>query len=174
MSVKPIEVRFGLEHDGPKYDLGLNCNFDPHTGEEIESMTKQSFVEECDINYIMARYETTGEFPQKYADKVGTGQFGDFTNVPDFQTALQTVMDAEEMFGNLPAKVRDRFGNDPQQMFDFLSDGKNREEAIKLGLVPPPAPEPGPQKVEIVNPSTPPASSPASPGAPTPPKPSSA
>lgn len=167
MSVKTEKlVRLGLENDGPLFDGGIDCGFDPDTGEELESMTKQSFVDECDINTIMRRYEATGAFPDHINQRAGRGVFGDFSDVADFQTALHTVMAAEEMFSELPARVRDRFGNDPEQLIKFLQDDANRDEAIKLGLVPPPAPEPGPTKVEIVNPVEPPA--------PTAPKPSKA
>ena len=170
MSVKT--VRLGLENDGPLYDAGVNCSIDPDTGEELESMTKQSFVDDCDINTIMRRYEATGAFPDHMNQRAGRGQFGDFSDVSDFQSALNTVIAAESAFADLPARLRDRFGNDPEQLLRFLNDENNRDEAISLGLVPPPAPVPDPVRVEVVPVAA--APSPASPGAPTPPQPSPA
>lgn len=164
------KVRNGLDNDGPHFDYGVDCSVDPDTGELLESMTKQSFVDDCDINTIMRRYEATGAFPDHMNQRAGRGQFGDFSAVADFQSALNTVIEAEAMFADLPARVRDRFGNDPEQLLRFVQDDKNRDEAIELGLVPPPAPVPAPVRVEVVPVAA--APSPASPGAATPPQPS--
>jgi len=35
----------------------------------------------------------------------------------------------------LPAKMRARFHNDPQELLEFISNEENRAEAEKLGLV---------------------------------------
>jgi phage internal scaffolding protein len=62
-------------------------------------------------------------------------------------------MDAQYQFDQLPALIRDRFHNDPQEMLAFLNDPNNYDEAIKLGLVnPPPAPE-----IDVDAPVSPPA-----------------
>jgi phage internal scaffolding protein len=60
---------------------------------------------------------------------------GDFVDVPDFQTALNLVISAQDEFMKVPADVRARFNNDPGELMAFLEDDKNRDEAIKLGLV---------------------------------------
>lgn len=95
--------------------------------------TKQSFKAECDINVIMERYQKTGvlDFAQKHE-----AQYGDCTGL-DFTAAMQVVVDARNMFNDLPSSVRARFGNDPAQLLDFVQHPENREEAIKLGLVQP-------------------------------------
>ena len=49
------------------------------------------------------------------------------------------VMAADDAFMALPANIRERFNNDPAELVDFVSDDRNRSEAIDLGLVPPPA-----------------------------------
>ena len=118
-------------------------------------MTKQSFKDECDINNIMRRYEATGVI-QHLSGR--TAEFGDYISELDFQQSMNAVILAQDMFAALPARVRDRFGNDPARMLGFLEDPKNREEAIELGLVNAPPAEPAPQKVEVVNPASPPAS----------------
>lgn len=113
------------------------------------TMAKQSFKAECDINTIMRKYQTTGLV--EHVNKV-QGSYGDFTNVAEYQLHLNQVMAAHDAFMELPAAVRKRFDNDPAHLLTFLQDEKNRDEAIKLGLIDP-APEPAPpQKVEIVNP----------------------
>lgn len=62
--------------------------------------------------------------------------FGDFTDSPtDLQEAYNRILDAQVKFFELPATVRERFGNDPMQLLAFLSVPGNRPEAEKLGLV---------------------------------------
>jgi len=97
--------------------------------------TLQSFKDECDINRIMNRYQQTGAIDHVNRAKP---RFGDL-EVVDFQTALNTVLDAEQRFAALPSSVRDRFGNDPAALLAFVADAGNLEEAVKLGLVDRPA-----------------------------------
>lgn len=107
------------------------------------SLTKQSFVQECDINSIMKKFLKTGlvEHVNRY-----NGNYGDFTELPvDYQEAMNIVLRADEVFMSLPAGIRSRFGNDPQGFLQFVSDPKNEREMIELGLAkprPPAPPEP--------------------------------
>ena len=98
---------------------------------EDPSRTKQSFKEECDINTILKRFNITGQVP------VGPlqPQYGDFSGVIDYQTALNAVIAAQDSFNALPATLRNRFANDPAAFVDFCSDESNRQEMIRLGLV---------------------------------------
>lgn len=100
------------------------------------SLTKQQFAEDADINTIVRRFRLTGQLPEN----VRMPTYGDFTEVSDFQTAMIAVAQARESFDAMPADIRARFHNDPGEFVDFCSDEKNRDEAIKLGLVPPPPP----------------------------------
>jgi phage internal scaffolding protein len=120
-----------------------------------ESLTHQSAKDECDINNIMKKWERTGiiDHQNRYQ-----GEYGDFTNVPDnYQDSLNAVLQADEMFMTLPAKIRARFGNDPGAFLDFVSDPNNQEAIIEMGLAtkkqldkdviddPKPAPKPAPK-----------------------------
>lgn len=96
-----------------------------------ESMTQQQFAEEVDINTIVRRFGLTGQLPEN----VRVPEYGDFTGISDYQSALNAVIAADEMFMAMPADVRAKFDNDPQKMLVFLGDDKNRDEAVKLGLV---------------------------------------
>lgn len=98
------------------------------------SKVQQHFKESCDLNYIMAKYARTGILPVNRNQP----QFGDFTNIKDHASALNAVMDADNAFMSLPAKIRKRFGNNPQYLLEFVNNEQNREEAIKLGLIPEP------------------------------------
>lgn len=96
-----------------------------------ESLTRQSFAEEADINTLVRRFGLTGQMP----NQVAAPSYGDFTEVVDYQTALNAVLHAEDAFMALPGEVRARFHNDPQELLEFVSDDRNRGEAEKLGLV---------------------------------------
>lgn len=98
------------------------------------SLTKQSFSEECDINVIMARFEKTGLLPNVNDQ---SPRYGDFDDVVDYDESLRIVMEADEAFSALSAKVRARFENDPSQLIEFVRDPANRAEAVSLGLVNP-------------------------------------
>lgn len=95
-----------------------------------DGQTRQEFADECDINVLMRRYETTGIMP----GDASLMQYGDFTQLPDFMTAMNTVARANEAFAALPAAVRRRFGNDPAEYVEFVSNPENIDEVRKLGL----------------------------------------
>lgn len=109
------------------------------------SMTQQQFAEESDANLIIKKYGTTGIDPFTRKD----GYYADLTEVPDLQTALQTVKHAEEAFQSLSSEVRERFGNDPSLLMNFLKDPENKQEGIKLGLFQEPEKEKEPIKVQL-------------------------
>ena len=99
-----------------------------------ETMTQQHMAEATDINNIMKRYEKDGiiDHVNQYQ-----GEYGDFTVMPDFHTAMNKIIDAQEMFLTLPASIRDKFGNDPGAFVEFASDENNLDAMRELGLAPP-------------------------------------
>jgi len=101
-----------------------------------DSLTSQSHKEECDINSILKRWERTGvlEHAQRFE-----GHYGDFTSIPDFHQAQNAIIQAREMFMTLPAKTRKRFGNDPGEFLDFVSDPENKAAMQDMGLLEPEA-----------------------------------
>lgn len=96
-----------------------------------KTLAQQQFRDECNINTLFAKYMETGEMPQ-----VEQGlSYGNFEGIFDFQTAMNAVRTAEGLFSQLPARIKNRFDNDPQKMLEFLAVDENREEAEFLGLV---------------------------------------
>lgn len=95
------------------------------------SRTKQDQKDAADIHKILERYTRTGQIPQNTLDPM----YGDFSQITDFREARNSLIEAENTFFGLPSEIRSKFQNDPAKMIDFLSDEKNRDEAIKLGLV---------------------------------------
>lgn len=126
-------------------ESGLKC--------EDPSLTRQSEAEDADINVLVKRFGLGQPLPQG----VRMPQSGDFTGVSNFHEAMNVVIAARESFAVMPAEVRSRFGNDPGAFVDFCLDEKNRDEALKLGLVEKPLPvvEEPPVRVEVVAPVAP-------------------
>jgi len=90
----------------------------------------QSQAAEADINTIVRNFGVTGRVPQA----VRLPEYGDFSGIDDYQSALHAVMDAERSFMALPAAVRSKFQNNPQAFASFCLDPANLEELRKLGL----------------------------------------
>lgn len=94
--------------------------------------TKQAHKDECDINKLLERYNRTGKLPGMIK---GNPMYGDFSGVMDYQDALAVVEKAGMQFAALPARVRERFKNDPAQFLDFCGNPENRAEMSRLGLL---------------------------------------
>ena len=99
------------------------------------SMTQQQFKDEADINNIMARYQKTGVLVDPLTQSTRKPMFDDFSELGDFRDHQQAVIDAQELFMQLPSRVRARFQNDPAELLQWLSDPANKDEAIELGLM---------------------------------------
>lgn len=104
-------------------ESGLN------TGEE--GGAKQSFKEECDINTIVKRFGIGFELPENHR----IPEYGDFSNITDFHTAMNATAKAREAFAELPADIRAKFENDPGKYVDFCLDEKNLPDLRKMGLL---------------------------------------
>lgn len=96
-----------------------------------KTRTQQQFKDQCNINVLFARYLETGEIPQVMAGL----NYGNFEGIFDFQSAMNAVRTAEGLFGQLPARIKNRFDNDPQKLLEFLADPDNKEEAQFLKLI---------------------------------------
>jgi len=109
------------------------CERDVHSVDcsKDKIITKQSYKDECDLNLIVKKYETTGQLPTMIKENP---QYGDFSSVPDFQQACEIVQKAETQFYALDAKTRARFQNNPVNFLEFTSDEKNMKEMISMGL----------------------------------------
>jgi len=115
----------GMYNDKPLTEFGLAC-------EPGSSRTKQSFADETDINKIIARYDKTGMIEHL---NERTPFYGDVSELVGYQDALNIVNQAESLFASMSANIRERFSNDPTKMIAFLDDVRNRDEAIKLGMI---------------------------------------
>lgn len=108
------------------------------------SMTQQHFKDETMIDNILQKYAETGFLTDPFTPKRPI-QFGDFSDVKDFQTAQNAIALATEYFESLPANVRVSFNNSPQEFLNALNDPERRSKLEELGFVAPEeakAPEP--------------------------------
>ncbi len=121
--------------------------------------TKQSFIDECDINKIVAQYDRTGLLTH-----VSNAQplFVDVSETGTYREALQNVRAVEAHFLELPSKIRARFENDPAQYLDWQATATDEDiNDVFGGPVPPPtstpSPDPTPPAPDV--PRTPPTDS---------------
>lgn len=132
-------LRSGYNYDVDEASLvsGLEC--------KDETLAQQHFKEESDINRIVKQYVATGMVNATTRQALDPNTFYD---VMDYQSALEAVRAADEVFMQLPAELRERFDNDAGAFVDFASDPVNASEirALGLGKLPPQAAaEPGPE-----------------------------
>lgn len=114
----------------PNGRLRVQLSFD---GDEAISKTQQQFKDSTDVNLIMKKYRSMDRAILEHG-RGASGVFGDFSSFGSYQDALDKVTRMRETFMDMPSDLRNRFGNDPEQLVKFLDDPKNDEESIKLGL----------------------------------------
>lgn len=118
-----MRTQYNYDHNAASNASGLVC--------EEPTRAQQHHKDECDINVILERFGKTGQMPVSAI----SANYGDFTGVNDYHTALNTLIAAESEFEALPAKLRAMFANEPANLIEFLNDDNNRDKAIELGLV---------------------------------------
>lgn len=132
------------------YDMSL-ASVSTSTSNSLPSMTRQADAIDADINTIVRRFGLTGTVPQVPLPPT----YQDFESVFDFQSAQNTIRQAQESFNALSADVRNRFNNNPHLFVAFCQNPDNIDDMRKMGLAVPkkePVPEPPPMRVEVVNP----------------------
>ncbi len=110
----------------------------PYDGSRIEiiigggeSMTRESFADELDINKIVERYARGGQLPLTDAD----ARFGDVSEVRDYKSALDFVFEAKDKLGDLPEAARDQLTADPAEYWRLLDAATDRDGLVSLGLL---------------------------------------
>lgn len=98
------------------------------------SRAQQHFLKESDINNIINKYRKTGVLGSPVRRPT---YFGDFTDLGDFQTVHNKLIEANTAFMTLPAKVRDKFKGNVNELLTFINNPDNANEARELGLLAP-------------------------------------
>ena len=114
-----LRIPYVYDADSVSSETSLSC--------PDETLTRQEFLEESDINTIVRRFGI-GEHPIDAQQWVTNIDIVDA--VDDYQTALNKLIEANEQFMSLPADVRSRFDNDPARFVDFVSSEDNKDEMI--------------------------------------------
>lgn len=119
------------------------------------TLTKQSFRDECDINTIMSRYQTTGLITH-YAKHAP--QYGE-TSPHSFTEAMQLVANAQSMFEELPSRARQHFHHSPAEFLEF-ANGLDIEDENSMSLLTDLGLRDGPPELPVTTlPGNPPTSS---------------
>lgn len=122
------------------------------------SMVKKSFAKDADINNVVRKY-ISQNVPFPTDPKL---VFGDFSKTSHLSDAFDLVGRAMDAFDELPAKVREKFENDPQRFLHALEKNpkaiQDAYRELKLrptdptpasgresGQEAPPAPDPAPK-----------------------------
>lgn len=115
-----------------------------------KSLVQQHFQDEVDINTIVRRFGLTRAMP----GGVGEGVYGDFTEISDYESAVEKVERARSSFMKLPADVRERVHNDPGELIR-LSQELTEEEFLgrfRAGEVVEPLAPPAPVAPVVTSP----------------------
>lgn len=124
--------RYRQAHDG------LDAFYSDMTAEynDQPSLTKQEFTRDTDPNFIIDRLRRGQDVSAFMSQR--EPQYGDFTQVPaSYHEALNVVKEATYSFMQLDPELRSKFENNPAKFVDFVSDPKNAEALIEMGLAMP-------------------------------------
>lgn len=102
-------------------------------------VTKQSHKDECDIHRILRQYQRTGILAHV---QTARPQYIDLPDPIDYQTAMNTMIQAQDAFAALPSAVRDYFANDPARFLAAFEDKAQADKLREFGLLQPKPPEP--------------------------------
>lgn len=120
---------FRSNYDGKRFRVQLSfCDED---GVPLVNPTKQANKDECDINNILRKYDSTGLITHVNEARA---MYGDFTEVNEYKEACNLVISARDSFADLPSDIRKRFANDPGSFFEFVSNPDNLEEMYEMGI----------------------------------------
>lgn len=97
------------------------------------SMTFQSEKDGTMIEAYLRKFRATGFLgdPERKARAV----YGDFTGIEDFQTIQQKMAALNEYFMSLPSNVRRFFGDEPGNYVSWITDPRNHQKAVDMGLL---------------------------------------
>lgn len=147
-SVLPAKLADDKFTFGEFVDFQVRSNDRCYMSEFDVSLTRQEFLDECDINQIMANMEANGVI--SHVNRAEP-MFLDWTKVPDLRGSLDAMRQASASFYSLDAKIRREFDNSPEAFVEFAQDPVNLEQMRKWGLAPLPVPEAPPVRVELVD-----------------------
>ena len=120
-----------------------------------ETMVRQQFKDEVDINNIINRYQETGFLPGAMGDPI----FADTTMISDLKTAIDTVNAAQEGLKQLPRAARELLQANPTEFATKLAQASTQDQLVELGVLEKAdnnvaRPDPSPAPVETPQPAS--------------------
>lgn len=116
-----------VAHEQVGQEAAIDFSDDP-------GLTLQEPAEDADINVLMKRMGVTDGSQLPYFPNP-RALYGDFSEMPDDPVEMAELMRQGELaFMRIPAEVRQRYRN-PQELFEWMENDDNYEEAVKLGLL---------------------------------------
>ena len=103
------------------------------------SPVEQNHKDRCDIDYIIRQYDKTGLITHVNR---AVAEYGDYTEVNEYQEAMNIVLKAQQDFMGIPSDIRAKFQNDPGKFFEFATNPENFDEMVELGLAVKPETQP--------------------------------
>lgn len=110
-------------------------------------------AEDTDINAMMKRFgvHDGSVLPGRDNNVADPRYYGQWDDSLDHRMVLDIHREANERFNALPAAIRSRFKNNPNELWNWVQQPENLEEAVKMGLLhvkslegrTPPTPPPG-------------------------------
>lgn len=110
------------------------------------TLAQQEPKDDCDINTIVERFGLTGHLPEDLRVPINA----DFDEILDYHTAANRLLEADDAFMQMPAAIRERFGNSAGAFVDFVSDPKNVDQCREWGLATPKTAPQGPIEVRVI------------------------
>jgi phage internal scaffolding protein len=129
-----------------------------------ESLTQQHFKDETMIENVIRKHDRLGivEHVQR-----GVAQYGDFSEINEYRESMDIINAANASFAALPSEIRRQFDNDAGEFFEFVTDPKNKDAMVKMGLAEAPVVKPAEAEKAAGKPSRPAVEEPAEAPAPT-------
>lgn len=124
-------IQISNRYNRPK---GEGLSFDKSNPKAV-SRTQQHFKNECNINSIMKKYEKTGFLTDPTKIPTRCPQFGDFSNIVDYQTLKNKQIEIDKYFSSLPAALRVHFNHNPQELMEWIIKPENKQKALEMGLL---------------------------------------
>lgn len=117
-----LRSRFNYDARKNSKNSSLHCR--------LKSLAVQDQLNDVDINTIVKRFGVTGKIPVLPVPP----EFGNYEYSGSFHDAMNLVALTNETFDAQPSHIREKFGNDPQKMLDYLNNPDYTDDSIKLGL----------------------------------------
>lgn len=93
--------------------------------------TRQEQRDAADVNLIVAHHRRGG-VSAHVMNRVA--EYG-FVPATDFQSCMNEIRKAQEVFAGLPAATRAYFSNDPGRFVDYVARPEHKAELLELGLI---------------------------------------